>query len=257
VNKAEAINPETRMQERKNGNRPKTFTDRPGKIVRVIKNKAPPVPARSDAPNAADNGKTQSQNLQLNKDSVVAEVMPSAAPVGRIPIRRGGKKRSGSVVVVEEKKNTEETKSGIESGTKDSVMSSDKIGNEIRTEEKELKTICETDMESDVAKGERADGDQKIGDEKVCEKNLREEDGKKELEGEARIEVVGVESKEIVKEEEEWEEMLEWEDTDDYLTYLDEILSRLHRAYYEMADEVNECRAAEALGLLNAGQKSL
>ena len=37
---------------------------------------------------------------------------------------------------------------------------------------------------------------------------------------------------------EEYEELVEWEDLDDYLVYLEDILRRIHTAYYELYDEM-------------------
>ena len=40
------------------------------------------------------------------------------------------------------------------------------------------------------------------------------------------------------QEVEEYEELVEWEDLDDYLVYLEDILRRIHTAYYELYDEM-------------------
>ncbi|KAK2166780.1 hypothetical protein LSH36_35g02005 [Paralvinella palmiformis] len=44
---------------------------------------------------------------------------------------------------------------------------------------------------------------------------------------------------------EEYEELIEWEDTDDYLIYLEEILKKIHRVYYEMYDKMKEKKGEE------------
>lgn len=44
---------------------------------------------------------------------------------------------------------------------------------------------------------------------------------------------------------EEYEEIIEWEDTDDYLLYLETILKKIHRVYYEMYDETKERQGEE------------
>ena len=41
-----------------------------------------------------------------------------------------------------------------------------------------------------------------------------------------------------IQEDEEYEELVEWEDLDDYLIYLEDILRRIHTAYYELYDEM-------------------
>ena len=38
--------------------------------------------------------------------------------------------------------------------------------------------------------------------------------------------------------DEEYEELVEWEDVDDYLVYLEDILRRIHTAYYELYDQM-------------------
>jgi len=40
------------------------------------------------------------------------------------------------------------------------------------------------------------------------------------------------------QEDEEYEEFVEWEDLDDYLVYLEDILRRIHTAYYELYDQM-------------------
>jgi len=42
----------------------------------------------------------------------------------------------------------------------------------------------------------------------------------------------------LAGEVEEFEELVEWEDLDDYLVYLEDILRRIHTAYYELYDEM-------------------
>lgn len=51
---------------------------------------------------------------------------------------------------------------------------------------------------------------------------------------------------EVVSEEEEGEEeeFIEWDDTDDYLIYLEDILQRIHAAFYEMHDELRNNKRA-------------
>ena len=39
--------------------------------------------------------------------------------------------------------------------------------------------------------------------------------------------------------DEEYEELVEWEDLDDYLVYLEDILQRIHTAYYELYDQMH------------------
>jgi len=53
---------------------------------------------------------------------------------------------------------------------------------------------------------------------------------------------------ETVPEDEECEEYVEWEDLDDYLVYLEDILRRIHTAYYELYDEMqlNDDRASSS-----------
>ena len=41
-----------------------------------------------------------------------------------------------------------------------------------------------------------------------------------------------------IQDDEQYEELVEWEDVDDYLVYLEDILRRIHSAYYELYDEM-------------------
>ena len=44
---------------------------------------------------------------------------------------------------------------------------------------------------------------------------------------------------------EEYEEMIEWEDLDDYLLHLEDILQRIHTAFYEVYDQMNNSTPAD------------
>jgi RNA polymerase II subunit A-like phosphatase len=44
---------------------------------------------------------------------------------------------------------------------------------------------------------------------------------------------------------EEYDEVIIWEDTDDYLIYLEDVLKRIHAAYYEMYDQMKKKQSSE------------
>ena len=46
--------------------------------------------------------------------------------------------------------------------------------------------------------------------------------------------------------EDEFEEVIEWEDSDDYLLHLEDILTRIHTVYYDMADKVIKKSSAKS-----------
>ncbi len=91
---------------------------------------------------------------------------------------------------------------------------------------------CKKDCEEKMYDGndeKKTNGKDEALDEKETTEHDVEEnksdktDGKKEADEES---------------ETEYEEMIEWEDDDDYLIYLEEILSRIHTAFYEMYDQM-------------------
>jgi len=53
---------------------------------------------------------------------------------------------------------------------------------------------------------------------------------------------------ETTQEDEEYEEFVEWEDLDDYLVYLEDILRRIHTAYYELYDQMQLNNSSGSVG---------
>ncbi|XP_069112062.1 RNA polymerase II subunit A C-terminal domain phosphatase-like isoform X2 [Argopecten irradians] len=97
---------------------------------------------------------------------------------------------------------------------------------------------CETpeQVATEIESEKTEKSDTKTGDNKMYT-NEKENDCEK---GESEMKVDGKKKEDVDKkaDEEDKNEEIEWDDDDDYLIYLEEILSRIHKAFYDLYDQL-------------------
>ncbi|ELT96883.1 hypothetical protein CAPTEDRAFT_23527, partial [Capitella teleta] len=131
----------------------------------------------------------------------------------------------------------EECKTGKVETEGDEEEEKEEIQEERKTEEK-----IETEKEKEEEKEEKIEEDMQV-DAKIAQEKKADisEDEKDQNTDESREKL-----KEGKKDaDSDYEEMIEWEDSDNYLVYLEDILSRIHTAYFQFYNQMIEKKAED------------
>ncbi len=142
------------------------------------------------------------------------------------------KTMSDTKVSHEDKSNKDSEKKDISENSKGQKSSKPLDSDEVMQQEVGKVETEENGKSCEMGEGEKME--EGIDEKKTNEKEISEDDVKESTSDntEGKKETVGDES------ETEYEEMIEWEDDDDYLIYLEDILSKIHTAFYEMYDQM-------------------
>jgi RNA polymerase II subunit A-like phosphatase len=138
------------------------------------------------------------------------------------------KKADGPIPVLENEKSDEKVNDSEEvSGDINALDSKPKDSSSLET------TIVKEDLE--VSDDESSSDGEQVSEPKFEDKNVSQDSDSKEKKLSD-----DVEPKELSKSTKQTtaSEMVEVEDTDDYLLYLEDILKTIHKAYYELYDQV-------------------
>ena len=179
-----------------------------------------------DASDSADlSGKTSVKAADQSESSAITE---SDQPMDTSQAAETGASQS---------KDTSDSEKSSMKDSKDSIKVADSTKD---SEESETKRTDET--ESTAIKVEKDESNQNTGG--STEKAGDSKDGKEEKvkcdkdSAESQKAMETDEKKSDAEEEEVFEQDPQWDDEDDYLIYLEEILTRVHSAFYEVYDEL-------------------
>ena len=100
-------------------------------------------------------------------------------------------------------------------------------------EMEEVNKKSETKAEEEEIKTKADEGNVKTDESMNIEEETKEQTDEPQPEGQSNDETKAKES----GSDDEWEEVIEWEDTDDYLLYLEDILTNIHSIFFKMHDE--------------------
>lgn len=124
--------------------------------------------------------------------------------------------------------------------SKQTVMNATPSSSDLVSDKALVETSASDDSDSVVQSFDSADGrsvERNSEDKKIAKKDSTSENAASDLPTSESVDAA------VEEKTEEYNEFVEWEDLDDYLVYLEDILRRIHTAYFELYDQMrlNDC----------------
>ena len=192
---------------------------RKSKIVKVLKKKTQRDMASEDKTKADTNENEDKEESSRNRESKVHFASGDSAANTACEVTDSKEEKVSEVGKGDSNEETmllDETNNSKKDSVEDDFQISDDSSDEEEEDSKSEGSKDDTSKESEGAEEEKED---KKDDKDKAE--VKESSGKDDKSKENEV-------------EEEYEEMIEWEDEDDYLYYLEDILKRIHTTFFQM-----------------------